>query len=142
PTASGRHDCDGTFNSTSDRGFLTLYGDQATTTAKVLAASALPAGTFALLLVGTDPAVVPSPGGSEGVLCLGGTIGRYNSSIASPDAAGTVDFSVDPAALPIGIGSVAATAGSTFQWQVWHRDVTSSGAVTSNFTNSVALRFE
>ncbi|MEL6715950.1 MAG: hypothetical protein AAFP86_19375, partial [Planctomycetota bacterium] len=68
-----------------------------------------------------------------------GSIGRYNGSIASSGPLGVLEFSMDPTAIPQGIGTVAAIAGQTWGFQAWHRDV--NPGQTSNFTSGVQIRF-
>lgn len=140
PEAAGIQYCEGTTNSTGDRGFVALYGNRSTSGAKAIEASALPPGQFGLLIVGRLMDSTPGAGGSSGTLCLGGALGRYNASISAANAAGRISFPVDPTAIPQGSGLVAALAGQRFNWQVWHRDINGAG-VTSNFTNAVSLRF-
>lgn len=140
PYAPAFQFCDGTQNSTGDRGFMTMYGSRSATTAKEIQASALPPSQFALLISGDGNVISPGAGGSSGTLCVGGNIGRYNSQIRGVDAAGEVLFDVDPTAIPSGVGTISATAGQVYYWQVWHRDV-NGGTVTSNFTNAVTILF-
>ena len=132
--------CYGNANSTGDRGFLTLTGDRSTTSMKVARASALPRAQFALLLVADGNGSVPMVGGGQGLLCLGGTIGRYVGQIRLTDVNGRAEFDVDPGALPRGAASVAAASGDVLRFQVWHRDFV--GGATSNLTNAVRLVFE
>jgi len=132
--------CYGNPNSTGDRGFLTLTGNRSTTSMKVARASALPRAQFALLLVADGNGSVPAVGGGQGLLCLGGTIGRYVGQIQLTDVNGRAEFDVDPAALPLGATSVAAVPGDVLRFQVWHRDFV--GGATSNLTNAVRLVFE
>ncbi|HRV80652.1 MAG TPA: hypothetical protein P5218_04415 [Planctomycetota bacterium] len=87
---------------------------------------------------------VPFASGSMGRLCLGGgsAIGRHND-------AGSIGVSlfngfqvdVDPTALPSASGPVAASAGQTWNFQVWYRDIV-GGQPTSNFTDGVRVTFE
>lgn len=132
--------CDGVVNSTGDRGFLRLEGSRSATSDKTAVASALPPNQFCLLVGGSAFGNVPMAGGSAGTLCLGGSLGRYNSLITLSDAGGVAEFPIDPAVLPQGIGTVPAAPGQIFQWQVWHRDFAGGGA-TSNFTNAVTILF-
>lgn len=132
--------CSSNPNSTGDRGFMRMEGDRSFNTAKTIVCSALPPGQFGLLLSGSSTGFVPNPGGSEGNLCLGGQLGRYNGSISQASADGTVEFAMDPASIPSPTGSFAAMAGQFYQWQLWHRD-SLGGAATSNYTNAVTILF-
>ncbi len=129
-------------NSTGDRSFLAMYGDRSTTALKTLRASALPAASFGFFICGPNFNNVPNPGGSEGVLLVGGSIGRYVAAgqIKSSGATGTFSLEVDPTDLPQPTGSIAVTAGEVWQFQAWHRD-SSGGVPTSNFTNGVTMLF-
>ena len=129
-------------NSTGDRSFLTMYGDRSTTALKTLRASALPANSFGFFICGPSFNNVPNPGGSEGVLLVGGSIGRYVAAgqIKSSGATGTFGLEIDPTDLPQPTGPIAVTAGEIWQFQAWHRD-SSGGVPTSNFTNGVTMLF-
>ena len=134
----------GNANSTGDRSFLTMYGERDTVTTKTLSASALPAGSFGFFICGPDFNNVPNPGGSEGVLLVGGSIGRYVAAgeILSSGTDGAFELEIDPTNLPQPTGFVAAAAGDTWQFQAWHRDTgTGGGGPTSNFTNGVTMLF-
>ena len=133
--------CDGVANSTGDRGFLRLEGSRSAITNKLAVASALPPGQFCLLVGADGFADIPMVGGSSGTLCLGGSLGRYNSLITAADAGGVATFPIDVTALPQGNGPAPAVPGSNFQWQLWYRDL-SGGVPTSNFTNAVTILFE
>lgn len=110
----------------------------------------LPPGSFAYFLTSTTSvAPIPMPGGSQGNLCLGGSIGRFQAQVGMVDAAGTYRISTDPgagaqrfsfAAFPQPLGPVPVMAGETWHFQCWHRDVF-QGAATSNFTEGVSLLF-
>lgn len=132
--------CDGEPNSTGDRGFLRLEGSRAANTMKTAVASALPANQFCLLVAGDGIGNVVNLGGGEGTLCLGGSLGRYNSQITPTGAAGTVEFDIQPANIPFGVSFYTALPGDVWQWQVWHRD-TGTGGATSNLTNAVTILF-
>lgn len=132
--------CDGTLNSTGDRGFLRLEGSRSALTTKAVRASALPPQQFCLLVCGDQFDNVPMAGGGQGTLCIGGNLGRYNNQIQQVDLSGEASFSIDPQMIPTGIGYVSAAAGDRYNFQVWHRDFI--GFQTSNFTNAVSIRFE
>lgn len=135
--------CDGgPPNSTGVRASLALSGSPFAGDVLVATASGLaPNGMFGLLAVG-DALTAPMPlAGSQGDLCLGGALGRFVNQVQPADGAGQQRFLIDSSRLPIGAGGVAATAGSTFAFQGWHRDVTSAGAPTSNTTTALALQF-
>ncbi|MEL6712988.1 MAG: right-handed parallel beta-helix repeat-containing protein [Planctomycetota bacterium] len=100
----------------------------------------LPAGQTALLAGSRSSAFTPFPGGSSGVLCLGGEIGRYLGLLTAADSQGTARFDLDLTALVTPSGHVAAAPGDRWFFQVWYRD-TSGGAASSNFTDALKIRF-
>jgi len=132
--------CDGTVNSTGERGFLRLEGTRSAVTAKTARVSSVPPQQFCLLVSGDLFDHVPMAGGGQGTLCVGGNLGRYNNQIQQADLAGEASFTIDPQMIPTGIGYFAASAGDRYNFQVWHRDFV--GFQTSNFTNAVSIRFE
>lgn len=132
--------CDGNPNSTGDRGFITLYGDRSTTSAKTLTASALPLNSVGFFINGQGFANIANPGGSLGVLCVGGSIGRYSASAASSGSTGTITMPIDPTMLQTPTGPVPALVGQFWQFQLWHRDSV-GGVAVSNFTNACTLLF-
>lgn len=97
----------------------------------------LPANTFAMLVASRTQGLVPNAGGSSGVLCLGGTLGRFNAIVAASGPAGAVDFPVDLGQMPPPLSAVAA--GDTWNFQVWFRDF--SLFPTSNFTDGRSVTF-
>ena len=107
----------------------------------VVTAFDLPPDSFGYLNLSRTTGFAPNPGGSVGNLCLGGAIGRFVDQVQSSGAAGEIATVLDLTALPQPLGPVAATAGETWTFQLWHRDSGPSGAV-SNFTRSrsVTLR--
>lgn len=117
-----------------------------------------PPSQFGYFLVGnasSDPGITIS----RGRLCLatsgGNTIGRYNvggttlSSIGAFDAAGVLQNLVGtsqqgsgfdvPATLPF-VGSPTILMGSTWHFQLWHRDPCPT-AGQSNFSNGLSVVF-
>ena len=113
-----------------------------------------PSNQFAYFLVGTgvsDPGIVIS----QGRLCLsvsgGNVFGRYNvpgalNSVGLFDAGGVLQNQVGtstvgsgfdvPATVPI-TGSPTISAGSTWHFQLWHREA----AGASNFSNGLSVTF-
>lgn len=105
-----------------------------------LVATDLPPHRFGIFAVGTAERAPVRPPGSDGNLCLGGTLGRFRGpgQILSSGAAGSFELDVDLTDLPLpGAGSVA-TPGTVLHFQGWFRDVT-TGA-TSNLTDGIAVR--
>lgn len=133
--------CSSPANSTGAQGVMTASGSAvAASNNLVLNASSLPANVF-------GQAVVSLTKGSQtvgqGTLCLGGSIGRYNGpgDIFVTDAQGMASYSPDLTQTPQGSGFVSIMAGETWNFQIYHRDVTSGGQQTSNFTNALEVYF-
>ena len=84
-----------------------------------------------------------NPGGSDGNLCLGGSIGRYvgPGQIVNSGATGSFTLPLDLTQTPTPTGLVAIAAGETWNFQAWHRDAV-GGFATSNFTDGLAVQFQ
>ena len=106
--------------------------------ALVLTASDLPLHQFGYFLVSRTQGFVSNPGGSQGNLCLGGTIGRYAQDVASTDRAAVLTLGIDLTQLPPPIGQ-AVLPGETWSFQLWFRDKNPSS--TSNFTDGLSIVF-
>lgn len=136
--AIGTQYCEATFNSAEATGWLSMFGSQTAGTQKVAIAQDLPVGQFALMINSQTPGLTIGVGGSNGNLCLGGSIGRMNSSISQVLHTGSAFFFVNPANLETADGFIAAQPGQTWHFQVWFRD-TFAGQPTSNLTNAVRV---
>ena len=99
----------------------------------------MPLNQFGLFVNGTAQEFVPNPGGSNGNLCVGGGLGRFNSGIVSSGASGSVSFTVDLNAVPRPSSTVAVMAGDTWYFQLWHRDTAGPGF--SNFSEGLEVAF-
>ncbi len=111
----------------------------------VLNAANLPENQIGYVLNSQGQAYVLNPAGSKGHLCVGGSqpLGRHNSAseVRFSGSAGAFSIQLDSTALPTPNGSTAASAGETWNFQVWHRDF-ENGVSTSNFTDAVSITFE
>lgn len=134
--------CGNTINSTGSAGLLAGRGSETAADNDItLTASSLPPNQFMLLAVSASADLVPFAGGSQGTLCLGGAIGRYNGQIVNSGAAGSVDLSLDLTSIPAPSGPVAAMAGDTWIFQGWYRDAI-FGIPVSNFTSALRVEFQ
>ena len=108
-----------------------------------LTAAQLPNNSFGFFLTSRTQGAVNQPGGSQGVLCLGGAIGRYvgPGQIKNSGTTGSFALAINLANTPTPTGPVAAVAGETWRFQAWYRDAV-GGSATSNFTDGVALTFQ
>ena len=104
-----------------------------------LTASQLPRNKVGYFLTSQTQDFVPTPPGSKGNLCLGGTIGRYAPLIQSSGPGGTFSIAVDTQAMPPNPPQ-AILPGETWNFQAWHRD--KNPGPTSNFTDAIAIQFE
>lgn len=133
--------CAGLPNSTGSAGRLEVTGsDVATMNRSALAARALPAGQFTLFFTSSSSAPPSMPPGSDGELCLGSPIGRFDriGELTQSDAGGTARLPLDLQDVPDAVqGSVAVLAGETRLFQAWHRDA----GTGSNFTEAVTVTF-
>lgn len=103
-----------------------------------LSADQLPQNSFGFFLNSRTQAFVPNAGGSDGNLCLGGSVGRFNNMILNSGGGGRIAINVDLAAIPQPMGFISASSGETWRFQAWHRDSNGSSP-SSNFTNAVRV---
>lgn len=85
----------------------------------------------------------PTPiGMSQGLLCLGGAVGRLTApgQILMTDSAGFASLVVDPTRLPQANGFVSAASGERWNFQLWHRD--QNPAATSNLSTGLQVLFQ
>lgn len=105
-----------------------------------LTASMLPTFSFGLFITSQTQGFVMNPGGSQGDLCVAGTIGRFAQQIQSSGAQGVISIDTDLTALPQPNGTVAVMAGDTWNFQCWYRDA--NPMTTSNFTDAISVDFQ
>lgn len=105
-----------------------------------LSASTLPLNAFGYFLNARDPGHQPLAGGSQGTLCVGGAVGRYNTSVFHSGTAGAAALVLDLNQTPRPTGQVAVAPGETWYFTCWFRDA--NPGVTSNFSDGVAITFE
>ncbi len=127
----------GLSGSMSALGSLTVASNDLT-----LVASDLPQGQFGIFVLSMTSDFVPGANGtSNGNICLGGVVGRFDrpGEVLGTGALGTFSLAADLTTFPQGSGSVAVAAGETWYFQAWHRDVVGLG---SNFTDGLELTFQ
>jgi hypothetical protein len=145
PTSIGTNYCGPAVpNSTGASG--TISGTGSTTVLNNnlgLVASDLPLNAFGYFLTSRTQGLVNQPGGSLGVLCLGGQIGRYTGpgQIQNTGALGSFSLLLDLTQTPSPTGFVSVAAGETWNFQAWHRDAVGGSAV-SNFTDGLSVPFQ
>lgn len=127
-------------NSTGASGSIRATGSTLASANDVtLTATALPSLTTAMFVSGSQEGTIPLLGGSGGVLCVSGVIGRFQDSVGTTAANGTIRLRIDTASIPTALGPIAATSGLTYRFQCWHRDTSTSG---SNTSSAVAVTFD
>ncbi|MEM1447630.1 MAG: hypothetical protein AAGI22_00885 [Planctomycetota bacterium] len=137
-----RPTCAGVVNSTGSAGQLVVVGGGLLADNEAsLRLFGLPSASAGYVLVSRTAGFVPQPGGSQGDLCLGGSIGRMIQQVFLTGFEGRADVSLDLNAIPQPTGSVAAIAGETWFAQSWYRDSV-QGTGTSNFTSASGLTFD
>ena len=128
-------------NSTGGAGVLRAAGSLAVADNDVtLLAAGLPPNAFVLLLASQQQGLATGPGGSQGDLCLAGSVGRFLNTVQDSGAIGAASFTVDLTVIPQPTGTASAVAGQTWNFQAWYRDA--NPTLTSNFTDAVSLTFE
>ena len=108
-----------------------------------LSTSNLPANSFAFYLASQVQGFAANPGGSQGNLCLAGSIGRYvgPGQIQQADATGNISLALDLTQVPQPTGFVSVGIGDTWNFQAWYRDAV-GGSATSNFTDGLSVTFQ
>ena len=142
--APGTNYCTANPNSTGQTGLMSGSGSASVAANNLtIEASRLPNNAFAYFLTSATQAVTPNPGGSLGILCLGGQIGRYTGpgQIQNSGGTGSVSLLLNLNQIPTPTGFVQAVVGQTRSFQCWHRDSV-AGAAVSNFTDGYAVTFQ
>ena len=143
PQIIGTNYCQANPNSTGQIGALDAIGSAVVTNNDVtLQVANLPTNAFLYFLVSSTQAQTNNPGGSEGNLCLGGSIGRYvgPGQILTSDALGAASLVLDLNSVPQPTGAISVMPGQTWNFQAWHRD-SNMGAAVSNFTVATSVPF-
>jgi hypothetical protein len=131
--------CDATPNSTGSASVISFFGSQSVGANNVtLLTSGLPANQFAYYLVSAQSGFIANAPGSQGNICLGGTIGRYTSQIGQSTSAGLFTRSLGTSNIPV-MPPASINPGETWYYQLWHRDF--NPTPTSNFSRGIAITF-
>lgn len=133
--------CSSAPNSTGLVGEIQLWGSAVVTdNDMLLVARDLPSYWWGYFLMSRNTAFVPGFAGSQGTLCVGAPIVRFNN----PAYGGVLDMinglaalRLDPNDLPQGNTFLP---GDVWHFQFWHRDW--SGTPTSNTTASCSVTFQ
>ena len=121
--------------------FYHATNNNAPTNDFTLWASLLSQRSFGFFQTSVTQGLTVKPGGSQGNLCLGGSIGRYvgPGQIMNSGSTGSFTLVLDLNAVPTPTGYVAVQPGDTWNFQAWHRDA--NPGPTSNFTDAVSVTF-
>ena len=106
-----------------------------------LLATNLPPNQFGFCVNSRVSGFATNPGGSNGNLCVGGSVGRFDDpgEIKNTGMGGTFTLDLDLTALPRPNGFEPVLAGETWFFQAWHRENVGGG---SNFTRGVEITFQ
>ncbi len=91
----------------------------------------LPQFTSAIVVRSEQQASVPA---GDGTLCLGGTI--YRLEVVQADFLGGAFYAIDTTTSPAG---AAIVSGSTWNYQLWFRDVGGPGGTGYNFSEAIEV---
>lgn len=129
-------------NSTGQPAALTVRGDTDVAASDlVLRCASMPNSVFGYFLLSTTQGFAAGAGGSQGNLCLSGSVGRFSQAAASSMDRGSIELRIDLAAVPQPAGFVSVVAGETWNFQAWFRDAV-GGMATSNFSNARSVVFQ
>ena len=128
-------------NSSGNSAAITASGSSVVADNDVLlSASGMPANQFGYFLNSmTQASTFPVPN-SQGTLCVGGQIGRYNGNVFNTGNTGTGALQLDLANTPTPTGPVAIMASETWNFTCWFRD--NNPGPTSNFTDGFSIAFQ
>ena len=107
-----------------------------------LFAQGLPNQSFGYFLTSANQGAIANPGGSQGTLCLQGSIGRFvgPGQIQSSGSTGRFELTLDLTQHPTPAGFVSVQSGQTWNVTAWYRDFV-AGSPTSNFSSGLEVRF-
>ncbi len=132
--------CSVELNSTGVGATTCAYGSDVVADANVrLSCTDMPLNTFGYFLASRTQGDVLFPGGSQGRLCLGGSIARFVSLAQNSGPGGQMDVEIDLSSIPVS-PPTAVAAGDTWSFQGWFRDF--GIPPTSNFSLPVAVTFQ
>lgn len=133
-----------TGNSTGYRGKIRIFGELSLAADDVtLQAVDLPICVTGLFFTGRQSITPMAVPGSEGTLCVGGDLGRFDGpgQICTTGDTGSMELTISPLSLPSGSTFVSAVAGESWHFQAWHRDQR-NGVPTSGFTSTRQLTWQ
>ncbi|MEZ6015345.1 MAG: hypothetical protein R3F49_09550 [Planctomycetota bacterium] len=142
-TEVGTRYCTPAANSTGRGSLLNVLGSgMVTSNDLTLAVEFLPQGSSGCFLASRYQGAPITIAGSDGLLCLGGFIGRFVGAgqVQGAGATGTFSLPIDLTAMPTPFGAVVVQPGETWNFQAWYRNA--NPGPTSNFTDAVSVTFQ
>jgi len=126
-------------------GGMSAFGSETVADNNVtLTALGLPTNAMGYFLVGETQGFVANPAGSQGDLCLGGKLGRFNraSQIRNSGSAGQYSLTLDLNDFPMN-PTQSVFAGETWHFQSWYRlpAGVAGGNSDSDFTTAISITF-
>jgi len=140
----GTNYCTSNLNSTGVAGTIGASGSNVVTDNNLtLEASNLPLNQFGYFIGSRTQGFVANPGGSQGNICLGSPIARFNSiggySIGNSGSSGTISLLIDMNNSPL-TPVTSILAGETWNFQAWYRDM--NPGTVNNFTDGLSVTFQ
>lgn len=133
---AGAEYCASTVNSSGSAARTVAAGDPTLSASSLtLATVGVPPNTLGFYFMSRTAGFVPGFGGSQGNLCVGGTLFRLDQFVVSADAQGRTSSPLPFAQLPPG---AAFAVGERWNFQLWFRDVV-GGTQTSNTSSAVGV---
>ncbi|MCP4992918.1 MAG: hypothetical protein GY934_03895 [Gammaproteobacteria bacterium] len=135
----GQSVCEGQSNSGGGSADLAITGFEDPNIGFLhLATTGVPTGQTVLFLAATQSGLINNPGGSQGDLCLGGSLARFNRAgeFGLADGAGSFEVNIAPSSIPVS-PTRPILSGETWYFQAWYRD-----GASSNFSSAVGVLFE
>ena len=144
PNALGTNYCTAALNSFGVKARMSAVGSNVVADNDLtLEAHDLPNNAIGIFLVGPDRANLPNVGGSAGVLCVGGSLGRFllPGQVMVGGPARMFSLPLDLTQIPQGSGFIPVQPGETWRFTTWFRD-TIFGIPTSNFADGFEITFQ
>lgn len=138
----GRTLCDGQDNSLGEGAHLEVTGALDPNVNRLtLSAQNLPEGLAGMFLAGRQSALLPMFGGSQGTLCVGGQLVRFNQvgQFGPRNQTGVRSLRLDTTQIG-GTWGPPILPGETWIFQYWYRDLNPHS--TTNFSSAVEMVFD
>jgi hypothetical protein len=140
----GTNYCTANLNSTGVAATMSASGSSVVVDNNLtLEASNLPLNQFGYFIGSRTQGFVANPGGSQGNICLGAPIARFNSiggySIGNSGSSGTINLLIDMNNIPL-TPVTSVLAGETWNFQAWYRDM--NPGTVNNFTDGLSITFQ